>query len=409
MDIQAIIAIVCVTLGISLSHAQTSAAASNQHDEQKRAVAAANNAFASAVYNQIKANPGNLVFSPYSLYTVLSMASAGARRNTEAQMTDALHVPFEAPQIHEALHAWNQALKSSEQEGYQLSSANALWTQEGQELLAQFTELLHTFYDAQLTALDFAQAPQQAIDTINAWVRQQTQNKISELIAPENIPQGLALILTNAIYFKGTWQTPFDEERTQEAAFTLREGTQVNVPMMRQMTSVLYGEDQLMQVIELPYMHSEHGAPLSLGVLLPKDPAAFADCETALSAEYLDTLFAALRPQKVAISLPRFHVYGAFSLPDTLRALGMTDAFSLPPADFSGITGTQDLYIAEVLHKVMLDVNEKGTEAAGVSAVMMSRGLSQPLLFEADHPFWVMIRDTTTGGILFWGRIMDPR
>lgn len=408
MDIQTIIVILCVVFGISLSHVQTSGAASEQH-EAKRAVATANNAFASEVYDQIKTTTGNLVFSPYSLYTALSMTYAGARQNTATQMAEALHFPFESPQIHQALNTWSQTLKTSEQEGYQFYYANALWTQEGQQLLAQFTDLLQTYYDATLTTLDFTQAPQQAVDTINAWVRQQTQGKIPKLIAPDNLPQSLALVLTNAIYFKGTWQAPFDEERTEEAAFTLLDGNQVNVPMMRQTTSLLYGEDQLMQAIELPYIQPEHATPLSMGVLLPKDPAAFSECETALSADYIEKLFTTLRPHKVAVSLPRFYVQGTFSLPETLKNLGMADAFSLPPADFSGITGSQDLYISEVLHKVMLEVNEKGTEAAGASAVMMSRGLSQPMTFQADHPFWIMIRDATTGGILFWGRIMDPR
>ena len=144
--------------------------------------------FASDVYARLKDSPGNLVFSPYSLFTALCMTYAGAKQNTEMQMAEVLHFPFASPQIHEALSAWSQALKTSgedAQKGYQLYHANALWTQEGQQLLAEFTDLLQTYYDATLTTLDFKEAPQQAVDTINAWVSQQTQGKISELIDPQ--------------------------------------------------------------------------------------------------------------------------------------------------------------------------------------------------------------------------------
>lgn len=411
MDAQTIMMICIAALSLSVCHAPAVLAGSSGQNE-KIAVARANNAFAADVYRQLKPTPDNLVFSPYSLFTALSMTYAGAKQSTETQMAEVLHFPFEAPQIHEALNAWGQTLQTSDedaQKGYQLYHANALWTQEGQQLLTEFTDLLRTYYNATLTTLDFKNTPQQAADAINAWVNQHTQGKISELLHPQNISQNILLILTNAIYFKGAWQFPFDKEKTQEAAFTLIDGKQVNVPMMQQTASVLYGEDHLVQVLELPYVHPESATPLAMRILLPKDPTTFPECEAALSAEYIESLFAPLQPRKVAISLPRFHVQGTFSLPEALRALGMTDAFSLPPADFSGITHSQNLYISEVLHKVILEVNEEGAEAAGASAVIMARGLSQPLVFQVDHPFWIMICDNTTGGILFWGRIMDPR
>ncbi len=408
MDAQMLIMILIAALGVSACHVQA-AFADTIGREEKVAVAMANNAFATEVYHQIKTKSGNLVFSPYSLFMALSMTCAGARQDTETQITEVLHFPAEPSQVHQALNAWNRDLEASGQQGYELYNANALWTQEGQQLLAEFTDLLQTYYDATFTPLDFAHAPQQAVETINAWGSKHTQGKIVELLTPHNIPRNLALILTNAIYFKGAWRSPFDKERTNEAVFTLLDGHQVNVPMMQQTINVLYGEDQLMQAIELPYGHPEQAIPVAMYVFLPKDPTTFSECETALSADYIEQLVGTLQPQKATIGFPRFQIQGDFSLPETLQALGMTDAFSLPPADFSGITGSQDLYISEVLHKVILEVNEEGSEAAGTSAVMMSRGLARPIEFLADHPFWIMIRDTMTGGILFWGRIMDPR
>lgn len=407
MNVQTIMMIFIAALGISVCNVQVAFADSVGRDE-KIAVAGANNAFAADVYHQIKTKSGNLVFSPYSLFMALSMTSAGARQQTEMQMTETLHFPFESPQVHRALSAWSRDLED-EQKGYQLYDANALWTEQGQQLLAQFTDLLQTYYDATLTTLDFAHAAQQAVETINAWVSQHTQGKIPELLNPQTAVQNLSLVLTNAIYFKGQWQAPFDPEKTGPAMFTLIDGQQIEVPMMHQTANVLYGEDEFVQVLELPYDHPEHATPLSMFFILPNDPATFTQYETELSADSLEQLFAAMQPHKVAVSLPRLTVNSSFSLSEVLIALGMTDAFSLPPADFSGITGGQDLYISEVLHKVVLEVNEAGSEAAGASAVMMSRGLAPTPVFQADHPFWLLIRDNATGGILFWGRILDPR
>lgn len=407
MDAQTIMMFFIAALGISVFNVQA-AFADSVGREEKVAVAGANNAFAADVYHQIKSQSGNLVFSPYSLFMALSMTSAGARQQTETQMTETLHFPFESPQVHRALSAWSRDLEDK-QKGYQLYDANALWTQQGQRLLTQFTDLLQTYYDATLTTLDFAHAAQQAVETINAWVSEHTQGKIPELLNPQTAVQNLSLVLTNAIYFKGQWQAPFDPEKTGPATFTLIDGQQIEVPMMHQTANVLYGEDELVQVLELPYDHPEHVTPLSMFFILPKDPATFTQCEAKLSADNLDQLFGTMRPHKVAVSLPRLTVNSSFSLSEMLIALGMADAFSLPPADFSGITGGQDLYISEVLHKVVLEVNEAGSEAAGASAVMMSRGLAPTPVFQADHPFWLLIRDNVTGGILFWGRILDPR
>ncbi|GAK56400.1 proteinase inhibitor I4, serpin [Candidatus Vecturithrix granuli] len=413
MDAQTILTIIMmfiVVLGISVCHVST-ALADSVGKEEIIAVARANNAFAADVYRLLKTTPGNLVFSPYSLFTILTMTQAGAQQNTEAQMTKVLHLPFHSSQMHQALAAWDKALRTSPgtQSSYQLYNANALWSQAGEKLLSEFTVLLQTYYDAEVTMLDFAQSSQHAIDAINTWVQERTQGKIPELLDPQAAVQNLSLVLTNAIYFKGQWQVPFDPEKTGPAPFTLIDGQQVEVPMMRQTANVLYGEDEFVQVLELPYEHSEHVTPLSMFFILPNDPATFTQCEAKLSADNLEQLFAAMQPHKVAVSLPRLNVNSSFSLSEMLIALGMTDAFSLPPADFSGITGGQDIYLSEVLHKVVLEVNEAGSEAAGASAVMMSRGLAPTPVFQADHPFWLLIRDNVTGGILFWGRILDPR
>ncbi len=379
-------------------------------DVDKMAIARSNNAFAFDLYGQLRVEPGNLFFSPYSLLTALSMTYAGARGNTETQMAQVLHFDPGSQQVHQAAEAWIAELNAGADthKEYQLYSANALWGQQGYEFLQEFTNLLQSAYGAGLTALDFKNNPQASAQMINGWVSQQTQEKIRELIDPKTLGSGTTLILTNAIYFKGNWGFPFDPQKTREAAFTLINGDTVPVPMMSQTAEVNYFKDEAVQVLELPYESPANTASLSMFFFLPPNSANFSDFETGFSPEYLQHKLDKLRPQKVIIAIPRFSIHSEFSLPETLSSLGMSDAFSRPPADFSGMTGDKEIFISEVLHKVVLDVNEEGSQAAGATAVAMSRGLAKHPVFRADHPFLLLIRDNHTGGILFLGRVMNP-
>ena len=144
-------------------------------------------------------------------------------------------------------------------------------------------------------------------------------------------------------------------------------------------------------------------------LFLPNNLSQFPAFESAFSVKYIEQQLAKLHKQKVMVGMPRFSTISEFSLPEVLKAMGMTDAFSLPSADFSGMTGTRDLYISEVLHKAFVDVNEKGTEASAAAAVAMSRGMGQSPIFQADHPFLFLIRHNPSRSILFLGRVMDPR
>ena len=409
MGVQTVVWVLTVAIGLVLCGLQPAIASTI--DDNKAIVAKGNNTFATELYEQLKAEPGNLLFSPYSLSTALTMTYAGACGNTEVQMANVLHLDLEPQQVHQAAGAWMSELNtaSNAQKGYQLYAANALWGQEEYTFLPQFTELLKAYYNAELTPLNFASAPQESGKVINAWVKQQTQGKIPELINPATLDSSTVLVLTNAIYFKGRWALPFEKEKTQDAPFILGSGNNVDVPMMRQTADVFYFEDDSIQMVEFPYEQPGDGVSLSMLFLLPREPANFAAIEASLSVEFIESTFEKMQKQKVSINIPRFTVSSTFSLPDALKALGMDEAFSLPPADFSGITGAKDLYISDVLHKVFLEVNEEGSEAAGASAVMMSRGLARHPVFQADHPFWIVIRENSTGGFLFFGRIMDPR
>jgi serpin B len=405
MGIQELGWIVVLIFWLGLWEVQPAFASDENPD--KAIVVQGNNAFALDLYARLQSKPGNLFFCPYSIRAALTMTSAGARNNTEKQMAQVLHLNLEPQRLHPALQTWLNELNvgSGGQQGYQLQIANALWGQAGYGFRNEFLKLLQTYYGAGLREVDFANAVEAARKTMNSWVEQQTQGKISEMFKPGILSPATTLVLTNAIYFKGKWALPFDREKTVGTPFTLISGEKVEVPMMHQTATLNYFEDNDVQVLELPYA----GAQLSLLFFLPRKIEQLPALEAAFSGEYLQQRAAQLREQKVMVGVPRFTLSAEFSLPKVLKTMGMTDAFTLPPADFSGMTGKQNLCISEVLHRAFVDVNEEGTEAAAATSVTMTRGFARLPSFQADHPFLLVIRDNRSQGILFLGRVMDPR
>lgn len=370
-------------------------------------IAADTNAFAVALYRQMDDAPGNLFFCPYSIRTALLMTFAGAQGETARQMAEVLQVREPVSQVHESVQAWHASLNSKpdEQAGYQLHTANALWGQQGFMIRPAFVQQLNTFYGGGLREVDFAHALEEARQTINAWVETETEGKIVEFLKPKMLDASATLVLTNSVYFKGAWEAPFDREKTTDAPFYLTRDESIAVPMMSQIMTTNYGEDDALQVLELPYA----GERLSMALVVPKQLDGLHQVEQQLSATFFPDLLRLLQPQKVMVTIPRWSMEAEVSLPDALRSLGMRDAFALPPADFSGITGGKDVYISAVLHKAVLDVNEEGSEAAATTEVVMSRGLRRYPEFVADRPFLLMVRDRLTGGMLFLGRVVNPR
>jgi serpin B len=217
-------------------------------------------------------------------------------------------------------------------------------------------------------------------------------------------------VLTDAIYFKGKWARQFKKAATSPRPFYLTGGDNVQVPMMHQKQDFNYFENNALQVLEMPY----DGDHLSMVVFLPKAKNGIGALENSLDTGQVENWLAALREQKVIVALPKFQMTCAFNLKKVLKALGMTDAFDVRRADFSGMTpDPAGLFISDVIHKAFMDVNEEGTEAAAATAVVMTLGTAArpgPVpVFRADHPFVFLIRDKTSGSILFIGRVLDPR
>jgi serpin B len=392
-------------------------------------IVAGNTAFACDLYQKLKDAQGNLFLSPYSISTALAMTYAGAGGETARQMAVVLHFEQPAATLHPAFKSLVAELSGgAEKKAYELSVANALWGQKDYKFLDAFLQTCSTNYGGGLRTVDFVGATEAARTTINTWVEQQTRDKIKELLKPGILTPRTRLVLTNAIYFKGQWETAFEKKQTQDAPFTLavpaaqkEPAATVTVPMMHRKGMLKLYETDGLQVLELPYK----GGDLSMIILLPTMPGnangtprhawrleAYAEFEKSITPERLEAWLKAARSQEVDVFLPRFTTTSEFPLAGTLSAMGMTDAFT-PAADFSGMDGTKDLYISAVIHKAFVDVNEEGTEAAAATGVAMALK-SEPMprelkVFRADHPFIFLIRHVKTGSILFMGRVMNPK
>jgi serpin B len=325
-------------------------------------------------------------------------------------MAGALHFDPDQVDFHPAFAALEARLREvGEQGAVQLSIANRLWPHRRYTFLVDYLALLQQFYGAQVTPVDYGDE-EAARRTINAWVEEQTRHKIRDLIPPGILTDLTRLVLANAIYFKGSWSSPFQVSLTSEAQFRVTPDTQVQVAMMAKQSEFGYLELSGLQVLELPYA----GDDLSMIVLLPREQDqargqdALAQLEDALTAQNLELWTGKLAKTEVQVFLPRFEVTFPVRLDRALGSLGMVHAFSRR-ADFSGMDGTRLLYIDQVVHKAFVVVNEEGTEAAAATAVIMVLGMPPPVpVFRADHPFLFLIREKRTGSILFLGRVANP-
>jgi serpin B len=374
-----------------------------------------NNAFALDLFGRLDKQDGNQFISPFSISCALAMTYSGARNETARQVAKALHFTLSPGELHPAFHKLIDELNSegAPQAGakppgsFQLSTANALWTQTGTPVLPEFQKLIESNYGGALFPIDFRQSPAAACQYINHWVEEQTRGKIKDLLKPQSVDARTVLILTNAIYFKALWVSPFAAYQTKPDDFQVSVSEKVRVDMMHQTGSFKYAEDDQAQLLELPYQ----GAKLSMVVVLPRSKDGLPQLEKALSLEKLEGSLQALKPRRVEIGLPRFKLTAECELKAPLSALGMPIAFHAGEADFSGMSPSREVAISAVVHKAFVEVDETGTEAAAATGVVMARTAfiaAQPTVFRADHPFLFLIRDGRNGSILFLGRLARP-
>jgi len=369
------------------------------------AVIKGNAAFALDLYQELRATPGNLFVSPHSISTALAMTYAGARGDTQTQMAKALHFLPEQKQFHTTFALLGALLGDVVTKGHiQLMVANALWPRKGHEFLKGFLSLAKKFYASRITPVDYDDE-EAARKMINNWVEERTESKIKDLIPAGVLDSMTRLVLVNAIYFKGEWADQFDPALTSQAPFLTAPDMQVQVPMMTRKQEFRYAEDGDVQILDLPYA----GDDLSMYVLLPREMNGLEELEASLNLENLDKWLGDLAGMEVEVSLPRFEVNFPFRLDDTLKSLGMVNAFS-KKADFSDMDGSRELFIGAILHKAFVAVNEQGTEAAAATAAIMTTKAVAftPVVFRADHPFVFIIRANKTRSILFMGRLANP-
>ena len=374
-------------------------------------IAKGDNQFALDLYAKLRGQEGNLFFSPYSISTALAMTRAGAGGDTAAEMDRTLHFTLPEAPLQAAFGALVREINgdpADAKRGYQLSTANALWGQKGFPFKTKFLKLVNDNYGAGLREVDFKAAAEQARSAINAWVEKETRDKIKNLLHQGDLTPDTRLVLTNAIYFKGDWVSPFKKALTKNEPFHLSADKKADAPLMHHTGEYSYLDGDTFQALELPYS----GKNLTMVVLLPKKVDGLADFEKELTADNLAGWIGKLREQKVIVSLPKFKTTQRISLARTLAEMGMKKAFTRG-ADFTGMGGEPgELLLSDVIHKAYIDVNEEGTEAAAATAVGVKASAAfrpRPTpVFRADHPFVFLIRDKRSDSFLFLGRLADP-
>jgi serpin B len=379
--------------------------------EQVSDLVRANGEFAFDLLAELSSGSGNVFFSPYSISSALAMAYAGARGSTETQMGEVLRFDAMDQGVH-AIFNWldlelgerDQVSPPSEGNGFELRVANAVWAQEGHGFLQDYLDTLAVDYGAGLRLVDFVGDPDGARTTIDDWISEETEGKVVDLVPPTAIDVDTRMVLTDAIYFRSPWLKPFDEAETRDERFTTLAGASVTVRMMRQVETFSYARFDLGQAVELPY----NGAQIAMVVFVP-DAGMYETFEADLDFARYGEIVDALWERKVDLGMPEFGFSYEVALPYQLRELGMTDAFVPGAADLSGMDGTHELFISDVLHKAFVAVTEAGTEAAAATAVVVSPTMTEepPVALSIDRPFTFVIRDVPTGTILFVGRVVS--
>lgn len=374
--------------------------------EGERRAAESCNRFGLDLYACLKVREGNLLFSPSSISTALTMLCVGAGGQTRREMESTLHLSRYGFVLQDSAPPPGPELVYQDAAGSP-ETARALWIQQGSEYRREYLDLLQQRYGADAFAVDFSADPGQALERINAWAIERTQGTITALLDEDMVHAGTELVVTDVIWFSGKWLEPFNREDTSDRAFRINRGETVQAPFMHREAVVRTLAFEEGDMIGIPF----DAGMFSLIILLPREGADLAAIEEGMTygrlAGMLDRL--AGSPEiRVELSLPRFAVKDGYELADTLGAMGMRTAFT-QEADFSGITSRKNLVLTAVVHKAFLEVREEGVEAAAGSGAVMTKGSRTVAAFVADRPFVFIIREDKTGLLLFLGRFVDPR
>jgi serpin B len=346
----------------------------------------------------------NIVVSPYSVSTALSMAYNGAGSKTKTEMQNVLDYTGLSD---EAVNQQNLSLYKSLMQvnpSSELTVANAMFANKNFEFVKAFMDSNQKYYGAKLETLDFADLS--TVNKINNWVKDNTKSKIPSIL--DKVAPDAILYLVNAVYFKGVWLDEFKKDETQPVDFKLSNGSKKTVEMMNRSAKMSYFAGNNFQAVMLPYKDKR----LQMCIFLPDKKSNITAFINSLTSESWSEWREQFRKEEGHLGLPRFKVEYKTELSEVLKAAGMPCAFEDNCADFKKMI-EQNAMISRVLHKTYLEVNEKGTEAAAATAIEMSvtsapMNPKPPFEMICDRPFVVAIRDEKTNAILFVGAIVDP-
>ncbi len=373
-----------------------------------KALAEGNNAFALDLYKKLaEAKPGNLIVSPFSVTSALGMAYAGARGDTATEMANTLHFTLPPDRLHPALGGVTNWMQSDgRKQAYEMSIANALWTQKGLAVAPAFRDILTKSYGSASHEADFINDREAARLAINADVEAQTRQRVKGLLQPGDLKDITRVVLTNAVYFRGTWKDQFDKRQTRDGDFETSPGVKVTVPMMsRTKAKLRVAKNAEFLAAELPY----NSGRFAMTFLLPTKRHGLQEVERNLTAATLAEGLKAMTMGEWEVVVPRFKFETRTELGEPLQDLGLRLAFT-PLADFTAITPDTRLMIDKVVHLATVELDEEGTVAAAATAVTMTKSsYTEPQRVRLDQPFLFLIRDTVSGNIVFVGRYAGPK
>lgn len=383
--------------------------------QQTLDLASSNQEFCFQLYKNVKDIDGNFSFSPYSISSALAMVYNGAREETQKEMREVLRFNQPLDTLNESFSALNRffmKISTDITTDFRIDIVNSLWMQTGITILPKFIDDMGKYFKVSLRRVDFLRQKETARREINSFVKEKTFGKITDLVGPDDITDLTKMLLVSSIYLKAKWQLKFNEELTKMEPFFVNPETTTSVSMMKQTAFFEVFKSDHFTAVDLSYVQlKEFGPDLQFLILVPSTNFGLSDLEKEIDQESFKKIISSLERERITLFMPKFKFTKGFSLKDILMKMGMSTAFGTD-ADFSGITGSKDLQIGQVAHKVYIAVNEEGTEAAAATSVSMNTTAifneEPPLVVKADHPFMFVIYEKLTGSILFCGRVVNP-
>ena len=366
-----------------------------------------NSDFAFDLYAHIIATEdGNVNFSPFSISTAFAMLYAGARENTEDEMTRVFNFDLEQEILHPAYGYLIDDLQAKPGDKFMLTIANGVWAEQTAPLKENYVEILTGNYNAEAENVDFISNSEEVTNNINNWVSNNTNGMIKKLFPNGTINSNTRMVLANAVYFKADWEKTFNLVEPDSYGFndrfTTLSGDVIHPQMMSQKELMGYAEGESYVAAELGY----DGSDMSMLIVVPTGD--FSQFEQQLNVDFYEDMTAALKEDEVELKMPKFKFSSGIDLNVMLKKMGISDMFNPMVADLSGISELP-LFVSSSMHKAYIDVNEKGTEAAAATGIVSGvTSIPDQKFVTANKPFIYIIRDKSDNSILFLGRVVHP-